>query len=151
MRLHARIWVRGTLQTASQQPLAEVETAQGSLSALAELETAQRSLSAVAELETVQGSLSALAELKTAQRSLSALAELETAVFYCFLFPITEDCVHDFCLHLWYICKNFYRFWFFQKPVRRLFETASVVKWSDMVAIDPEVSGSIPSATRFSK
>jgi hypothetical protein len=29
--------------------------------------------------------------------------------------------------------------------------TASVVKWSEFLATDPEVSGSIPGATRFSE
>jgi hypothetical protein len=30
-------------------------------------------------------------------------------------------------------------------------ETTSVVQWSDFIAADPEVPGSIPGATRFSE
>jgi hypothetical protein len=36
--------------------------------------------------------------------------------------------------------NNYYCYW-----------AASVVKWSEFLAADPEVGGSIPSATRFSE
>ena len=37
------------------------------------------------------------------------------------------------------------------KQVFKQMETASVVKWSEFLATDTEVSGSIPGATRFSE